>query len=108
MSEMMHSGALVAVIALVTAFTRFLPFLVFGKRETPKFIAYLGRVLPFAVMGMLCVYCLKGVSFVQAPHAIPEFISVALVTIVHLWRRNTLISIVSGTACYMLLVQLVF
>ncbi|MBE6680111.1 MAG: branched-chain amino acid transporter AzlD [Ruminococcaceae bacterium] len=108
MSEIMHSGALVAVIALVTAFTRFLPFVVFSGRETPKFIAYLGKVLPFSVMGMLCVYCLKGVSFVAAPHGIPELIAVALVVLVHLWRRNTLLSIICGTAAYMLLVQLVF
>jgi len=108
MSDMLHSGALVAVIALVTAFTRFLPFILFSGRETPGFIAYLGKVLPFAVMGMLCVYCLKGVSLVAAPHGIPEIISVALVVLMHLWRRNTLLSIVSGTVCYMLLVQLVF
>lgn len=99
---------MIVIIALVTAFTRFLPFVVFSGKETPKFIAYLGKVLPFAVMGMLCVYCLKGVSLVAAPHGIPELISVALVVLMHLWRRNTLFSIVSGTVCYMLLVQLVF
>ena len=105
---MTHSALIIAVASIVTIFLRFLPFLVFGNRETPKFIAYLGRVLPFAVMGMLCVYCLKGVSFVAFPHGIPEFISVAVVVLLHLWRRNTLLSIISGTACYMLLVQLVF
>ncbi len=108
MSEMLHSGLIVAIIALVTMLTRFLPFFVFSGRETPRFVVYLGKVLPFAVMGMLCVYCLKGVSFVAAPHGIPEIISVLFVVLMHLWKRNTLISIISGTACYMLLVQMVF
>ena len=105
---MTHSALIIAVASIVTIFLRFLPFLVFGNRETPTFIAYLGRVLPFAVMGMLCVYCLKGVSFVAFPYGIPELISVAVVVLLHLWRRNTLLSIISGTVCYMLLVQLVF
>ncbi len=104
----MHDMWMIAIIALVTAFTRFLPFILFAGRKTPKFVTYLGKVLPFAVMGMLCVYCLKGISFVAFPYGIPELVSVLLVVLVHLWRRNTLISIVSGTACYMLLVQLVF
>ena len=104
----MHDMWMIAIIALVTAFTRFLPFILFAGRKTPKFVTYLGKVLPFAVMGMLCVYCLKGISFVAFPYGIPELVSVLLVVLVHLWRRNTLISIVSGTACYMLLVHLVF
>ena len=104
----MHDMWMIAIIALVTAFTRFLPFILFAGRKTPKFVTYLGKVLPFAVMGMLCVSCLKGLSVVAFPYGIPELVSVLLVVLVHLWRRNTLISIVSGTACYMLLVQLVF
>ena len=108
MPEMLHSAWLVAVIAAVTALLRFLPFWIFAGRETPKFIAYLGKVLPFAVMGMLVVYCLRGVSFVSGTHGIPELVSVALVVLLHLWRRNTLLSILGGTVCYMLLVQLVF
>lgn len=105
---MTHSVLLIAVISLVTIAIRFLPFLVFGSRETPKFITYLGKVLPYAVMGMLCVYCLRNVSFVSSPHGIPELISVAVVVLLHFWRRNTLLSIIGGTVCYMLLVQLVF
>ncbi|MBQ6893251.1 MAG: AzlD domain-containing protein [Clostridia bacterium] len=104
----LHSVLLVAVVSVVTIAIRFLPFLVFSGRETPEFITYLGKVLPYAVMGMLCVYCLRGVSFVSAPHGIPELVSVALVVLLHLWRRNTLLSIIGGTVCYMLLVQLVF
>lgn len=103
-----HSVLLVAVVSLVTMLIRFLPFLVFSGRETPKFITYLGKVLPYAVMGMLCIYCLRGISFTAAPHGIPELISVALVALLHLRKRNTLLSIIGGTVCYMLLVQLVF
>ena len=104
----MNEWLTVAVISIVTILLRFLPFIIFGKRETPTFVLYLGKVLPFAVMGMLCVYCLKGVSFLAFPYGIPEIISVLLVVLLHLWRKNTLLSIVGGTACYMLLVQLVF
>lgn len=101
--------AMVLVIALVTAGLRFLPFVIFGRgRKIPGFVSYLGRVLPYAIMAMLVVYCLKGVSLVKAPFGLPELISVALVVILHMWKRNTLLSIVCGTVCYMVLVQVVF
>ena len=107
--DKLHSAALIAVIALVTMGLRFLPFLIFGgKRETPKFVAYLGKVLPFAIMGMLVVYCLRNISFAANPFGLPELIATALVVVLHLWRKNTLLSIIAGTACYMLLVQVVF
>ena len=101
--------SLILVMALVTAGLRFLPFVIFTKgRKVPEVVAYLGRVLPYAVMAMLVVYCLKGISFVAVPFGLPELISVVLVVILHVWKRNTLLSIVGGTVCYMLLVQLVF
>ena len=103
-----HAAALIAVIALVTMALRFLPFAIFRNRQTPKFIAYLGKVLPFSIMGMLVVYCLRNISFTAMPFGIPELISVALVALLHLWKRNTLLSVGCGTVCYMLLVQLVF
>ncbi len=105
----MHSAVLIGVTALVTAALRFIPFIVFGsKRKTPAFITYLGRVLPFAIMGMLVVFCLKGVSVVSAPHGIPELIGITVVAGLHIWKRNTLLSIVAGTVCYILLVNFVF
>ena len=105
----LHSAAMIAVIALVTAGLRFLPFLIFGEnRETPPLVSYLGRVLPCAIMGMLVVYCLKGVTLTAAPYGIPEGISCALVALLHIWKRNTLLSIGGGTLCYMLLVQFIF
>jgi len=88
---------------------RFLPFLVFGgKRKTPAYISYLGKVLPYAIMAMLVVYCLRNTPIMQSPHGMPELISCAVVVILHVWKRNNLISILCGTLCYMLLVQLVF
>lgn len=104
----LHSAALVAVIAGVTIGLRFLPFLIFRGRETPRFITYLGKVLPYAIMGMLVVYCLKDVQFLSAPFGAPELIGCAIVAVLHIWKRNSLLSIGVGTVCYMLLVQLVF
>ena len=104
----LHSAALVAVIALVTMGLRFLPFLIFRGRETPAFIVYLGRVLPYAIMGMLVVYCLRNTDLAAAPHGIPELIATALVVGLHIWKKNTLLSIIAGTVCYMVLVQGVF
>ena len=105
----LHAAAMIAVMALVTAGLRFLPFLIFGEnRKTPALITHLGKVLPYAIMGMLVVYCLKNVSLLQSPHALPELLGCAAVVLLHLWKRNTLLSIAGGTALYMLLVQVIF
>jgi branched-subunit amino acid transport protein AzlD len=109
MGEHGYVLAQILVMAGVTALLRFLPFLVFhDAKARPAVITYLGRVLPYAVMGMLVVYCLKSVSLVTAPHGLPEFLAVAAVVLLHLWRRNTLLSIFGGTAIYMVLIQVVF
>ncbi len=105
----MHDVLLIVVAVLVTAATHFLPFLIFGeKRKTPPIIEYLGTVLPCAIMGMLVVYCLKDISFAKNPFGIPELIACVVVAALHVWKRNSLLSIGGGTVCYMLLVQLVF
>ena len=99
----------IAIAALVTMLIRFLPFVIFaGGRPTPRWVGYLGKVLPYAIMGMLVVFCLKSVSFVSAPYGIPELIACALVIALHAWKHNTLLSIISGTVVYMLLIQFVF
>ena len=104
-----HAVSIIAVTALVTMALRFLPFLVFGEnRKTPPIIAHLGQVLPYAITGMLVVYCLKDISLTSSPYGIPELIGCALVALLHIWKRNTLLSIGAGTVCYMLLVQFVF
>ena len=106
---MKHDMLLVVVAALVTALTRFLPFLVFGeKRKTPEFILRLGKILPCAFMGMLVVYCLKDIQVIGYPYGIPELLGCGAVTLLHIWKRNSLLSIGGGTAVYMLLIQLVF
>ena len=100
---------MILVIAFVTAALRFLPFIIFsGDRKVPEFVTYLGKVLPYSVMAMLVVYCLKGISFLNAPFGIPEMISVGVVAVLYVWKRNTLFSIISGTVCYMVLIQVVF
>ena len=99
----------IGMCVLATLLTRFLPFIVFSeKKKTPKFIEYLGKALPAAIFALLVVYCLKNVDVTAGSHGIPEFISVAAVTVLHLWKRKILLSMAGGTLCYMLLVQLIF
>ena len=105
----LHGIAMVAIVAAVTILLRFLPFWIFGEnRTTPPLITHLGQVLPFAIMGMLVVYCLKDTTFTAAPFGIPELLCCALVAVLHVWKRSTLLSIGAGTLCYMLLVQYIF
>lgn len=103
----MKTLILIAVMSGITILIRFLPFILFRK-HTPEPILYLGAVLPYAIMGMLVVYCLKNVSFLSGTHGIPELIAVVSVVLLHKWKHNTLISIPAGTVIYMLLVQVVF
>ena len=99
----------IAMVVLGTMITRFLPFLIFPPgKETPKYIQYVGKVLPAAVFGLLVVYCLRSVDLFSGSHGLPEAISIALVIALHVWKRQMLLSIAGGTICYMLLVQLVF
>lgn len=100
---------IIGMAVLGTAMTRFLPFLVFpGDKPVPKYIQYLGRVLPSAVFGLLVIYCLRDVNILSGSHGIPELISNAAVAGLHLWKRQMLLSIAGGTVCYMMLVQMVF
>ena len=99
----------ISVIALVTALTRFLPFVIFrDEQKVPQFIRKLGNVLPHAIMGMLVVYCLKDVQITEPSSLLPAVLSCLVVAVLHILRRNTLLSILVGTVCYMCLVQIVF
>lgn len=99
----------IGIMAAITLLTRALPFLIFpANRKTPEFVTYLGRVLPYAIIGMLIVYCLRGVDLFGASHALPELISIAVVAGLFLWRKNSLLAIGIGTGTYMFLVQVVF
>ena len=107
MNPKTYAVLLILTMGAVTQLLRFLPFLVFSK-GTPKPVLYLGRVLPAATMAMLVVYCLKNISFSTPSAWVPEAAAVILVIALHKWKHNTLLSIVGGTAAYMLLVQAVF
>lgn len=99
----------IGMAVLGTALTRFLPFLFFTPgKPAPKYIQYLGKVLPSAVFGLLVVYCLKSVSLFSGNHGLPEALSIGAVVGLHLWKRQMLLSVAGGTICYMLLVQLAF
>ena len=109
MTEYGHAMLIMAVMGGAVLATRILPVLVFGRNEKiPEFILYLGRVVPYTAMGLLIVYCLRDTPVLEAPHGIPELISLAVVTASYLWKRNTILSVVIGTALYMFLVQSVF
>jgi len=96
----------VAIMAAVTFLLRLLPFIAFRTRKVPKYVEYLGNILPFSVMAMLVVYCLKGIDLLNGNHGIPELISVLVVAALHIWKKNTVLSVVLGTVCYMLLIRI--
>lgn len=99
----------IAMVVLGTVITRFLPFLLFpAGKPTPKYIQYLGKVLPASVFGLLVIYCLKNVSIFTGSHGIPELLAILMVIVLHLWKRQMLLSIAGGTVFYMILVQTVF
>lgn len=104
-----QSILIIAVTALCTILTRVIPFLIFGrKKELPKIVTYLGKVLPSAIIAILVIYCIKGVNFTSFPFGLAEIISIAAVIALHLWKSNTLISIGGGTILYIILVNIVF
>ena len=108
----MNTNVYIAVVILVCAVCTFserlFPFLIFGKHKVPRVVRYLGKVLPMAIMMALVVYCLRGVDLLGPTHGLPELIATAAVVGLHLWKKNTLLSIAAGTALYMVLVQVVF
>ena len=115
MNPTLHAVAAIAVMALVTLVTRALPFLLFDRGENPpKVILYLGKVLPPAIIAMLIVYCLRNLAFSPSFELaalggwLPQLLAVAAVVLLHLWKRNNLLSIFGGTVLYMVLVQAVF
>lgn len=96
----------IAILALMTVLTRALPFIIFpAGKPTPKFIQYLGKALPLAVFGMLVVYCLKDVQWLEGVHGIPEVAGIAATALVHVWRRQLFLSMAVGTALYMVLIR---
>lgn len=100
---------IVFAVALGTVITRFLPFIVFPQSKTPpQAVLKIGKMLPPAMMGLLVVYCLKGVDLLSGSHGLPELISIAAILLIHKWKSNVLLSIGIGTVLYMVLVQFIF
>ena len=109
MSDTVYTTAAIVIAAIVTMLTRGLPYLLFGsKTEPPKIVSYLGTVLSPAIMIILVVYCLRDTKLTVFPYGLAELISVAVVVALQLWKKNILLSILLGTACYMLLIRTVF
>lgn len=108
MIDVKYSLVLIAIMAIVSLLMRALPFIVFGKGKIPKAVQYLGNVLPGALMGMLVIYCFKSTVIASFPFGLPELIATVVVVGLHLWKKNTLLSIGVGTVLYMILVQVVF
>jgi len=105
----METVLIVIAVALGAMATRFTPFFLFPEsKQPPEVISYLGRVLPPAMMGLLVVYCLKGVTISISPYGLPELIAICVIILLHSWRKNVLLSIAVGTIVYMILVQHVF
>lgn len=100
----MMAAILIGVMAAATMLLRFLPFIVFGK-DTPDYISYLGRVFPQAIIGLLVIYCLRDVSLLEHPYGVPELIAGAFVVVMQAWKRNAVVSILTGTVVYMLLIR---
>ncbi len=99
----------IAISALVTVSLRAVPFVAFrGNKQLPAFVDYLGKTLPYAIMGMLVIFCLKSTSFALTRGWAPQLIAGALVVVTYVWKKSTILSIVAGTACYMVLIQIVF
>lgn len=101
--------SIIAIVAACTFATRLFPFLVFGRKKEPSpMIRFLGKVLPSAVMAILIIYCLKNVNFLLPSSVLPQLLSILAVILLHLWKRNNLLSIGLGTLCYMFLIQYIF
>jgi len=108
-SAVIQEILIVTMLVIATMLTRFLPFLIFpAGKKVPAYVEYLGKTLPYATMGLLVVYCLKGVKLTAAPFALPELLAVAAIVAIHWWRGSPLLSIGAGTVFYMFLVQVVF
>ncbi len=108
MNNTLQTAAIIGVIALMTWITRGLPYLLFSRKAPPPIVTYLGAALPPAIMVILVVYCLRHTGFALPPHGAPALISVLVVVVLQVWKRNTLLSIFLGTVCYMLLIRTVF
>ena len=98
----------IVIMALITYSIRALPFLLWSHKTLPGSIAYLGKVLPYAMMALLVVYCFRNTSVTSFPFGLPELIAGASTAVLYVWKRNNLIAILGSTVIYMFLVQVIF
>ncbi len=98
--------SVIVVVALMTMLIRFLPFIVF-KNNVPKIVEYLGEVLPYSIMAMLVVYCLRNIDILGQSHGLPEIIASLFVVLIHKFKHNLLLSVVCGTVVYMFLINII-
>ena len=106
---MNHDILIIIVVMIGTILTRAIPFLIFHNSDNlPPIINYLSKVLPYSIMAMLVVYCLKDINFITGNHGMPEIIAVTITIVIHLLKDNTLLSILVGTITYMVCVQMIF
>lgn len=105
MNETVYMLVVIAAVSLATFITRALPFVFFSKKEPPELLSTIEKNLPSMILLLLVIYCLKDVQWFQSPYGAPEIFTIAVVTVLHLWRRNAMLSIFAGTGLYMLLVQ---
>lgn len=103
-----HTLLLIAVIAVISFILRAAPFILFRSGHTPAIVTYLGKVMPPAVIGMLVIYCFADIDFTRWQAFTPALIAALIVVVLHIWKRNTLVSIGAGTAAYMVMIQLIF
>ena len=97
------------MIVIGTAFLRFLPFLIINKSLSEnRYVQFLGKILPYSMIALLVICCLKDINIIKFPYALPELISIAVIVVLHIIKRNVLISIGAGTILYMFLVQVIF
>ncbi|WP_077604212.1 branched-chain amino acid transporter permease [Oceanobacillus sojae] len=107
--SVMEQVIIISMVVLGTVLTRFIPFILFPpEKPTPKYVQYLGKVLPAAVIGLLVIYCFRNVSFTSGSHGIPELVATGIIAILHFWKKSMLLSIAGGTIAYMFMVQTVF
>lgn len=106
MSNVFKLFIMLCIGGAITLLSRELPFLLFRRRAIPNFILYLGKVLPMAIMTILVLYCIRNTSFGSPQNYLPQLVSLALVVLLHLWKRSSTLSIFGGTICYMILIRL--
>ena len=104
----MNFYVVVMCMAIITFFTRSMPFIIFKNKSMPSYLKELGDKLPLSIIVLLIIYCIKDINFMYGNRGIPELISIITVIVVHKWKHNILLSILIGTALYMYLIQSVF